>query len=257
MARSHGAPAEVLARESAIALGAFRDDPAGMLAACRRILDRQLTCGPLWWLCARMLCATDPMAEAYRAVDQLEADPTGASLAAALVDDAAVVVIGWPAQSSAAMRRRGDLEVFVVDVAGESFEAVEQLERLDVESVAVPARAMGAAVGSADLVLIESLAVGPTDALVHAGSLGAAALARRLGKEVWLVAGEGRLMPESMFEALVRRWDERVDPLEAEEEPLPLEMVDRMACVGGVLTVSDALGHTDCPVAPELFSLAG
>ncbi len=257
MARSHGAPAEVLARESATALGAFRGDPAGMLAACRRILDRQLTCGPLWWLCAHMLCATDPMEEARRVLGKLEADPTGASLAAALEDEAAVVVVGWPAQTAAAMRRRGDLEVLVVDVAGESFEAVEQLDRLDVAAVAVPARAVAAAVSRADVVLIESLAVGPREALVHAGSLGAAALARQWGKEVWLVAGEGRLMPAPMFDALVRRWDERVDPLEAEEEALPLGMVDRMACVGGVLSVSDALGHTDCPVAPELFSLAG
>lgn len=240
-----------------MALSAFRDDPAGLLAACRRILDRQLTCGPLWWLCARMLCAADPMAEARRAVEQLEADPTGVALAGALDDEAVVAVIGWPAQSAAALRRRGDLEVLVVDVAGEALEAVEQLGRMDVQSVAVPARAVAAAVDAADLVLIESLAVGPSEALVHAGSLGAAALARLRGKEVWLVAGEGRLMPAPMFDALVRRWDGRVDPLEAEEEPFPLEMVDRMACAGGVLAVKEALAHTDCPVAPELFSLAG
>ena len=57
MARSQGAPPEMLVREASVALGAFRHDPAGMVAACRRIIDRQLTCAPLWWLCARMLCA--------------------------------------------------------------------------------------------------------------------------------------------------------------------------------------------------------
>jgi hypothetical protein len=33
--------------------------------------------------------------------------------------------------------------------------------------------------------------------------------------------------------------------------------VERIAGVGGVLEVSAALRHTDCPVAPELFRLAG
>jgi len=42
VARSRGAPAEVLVAESAAALVAFRGDPAGMVAACRRIVDRQL-----------------------------------------------------------------------------------------------------------------------------------------------------------------------------------------------------------------------
>ena len=84
----------VLLEEAAIALGAFRDDPAGMVAACRRIIDRQLACGPLWWLCARILCGTDPMAEARAAVTDMEADPTARCLAAALPDDATVVVVG-------------------------------------------------------------------------------------------------------------------------------------------------------------------
>ena len=67
--------------ESATALGAFRDDPAGMVAACRRIIDRHLTCGPLWWLCATMLCSPESMADGRRAADALQDDPTGALLA--------------------------------------------------------------------------------------------------------------------------------------------------------------------------------
>ncbi len=257
VARSHGAPPEVLARESATALGAFRDDPAGMLAACRRILARQPTCGPLWWLCARMLCAADPMVEARLAVGELEGDPTGASLAASLPDDASVAVVGWPGQSSAALRRRGDIEVLLVDVAGESYDAVEQLGRLDVEAMAVPARGVAAAVDSADLVLIESLAAGPDAALVPAGSRAAAVIARDLGTDVWLVAGAGRLLPRAMFDALVRSWEACTDLLAAEEETLALGLTDLVAGVGGVVTLEEAVRYTDCPVTPELFSLAG
>ncbi len=257
MARSQGAPADVLVRESAIALGAFRDDPAGMVAACRRIIDRQLTCAPLWWLCARMLCAPEPMREGRAAVEQMEDDPTAVLLAAAVADDASVLLVGWPDQSVPALRRRGDLEVLVVDVDGEAYEAVGQLEQIDVDALEVPSRGLAAAVGVADLVLIDALAVGPERALVPAGSFAAAAVARHRGVPVWVIGGTGRLMPASMFDALERRWSDSVDPIGAHEEVMPLDLVDRIAGVGGVLEVGAALGHTDCPVAPELFRLAG
>ena len=240
-----------------MALGAFRNDPAGMVAACRRIIDRQLTCAPLWWLCARMLCAPEPMREGHDAVTEMEADATGRLLAAAIPDDASVVVVGWPAQAVTALRRRGDIEVLVVDVAGEAREAVDQLDALDVEAIEVPARSLATAVGLADLVLIDALAIGPERALVPAGSLAAAAVARHLDVPVWMIGGVGRLMPGSMFDALVNRWTDAVDPLDAQDEVMALVLVDAIAGVAGVLDVDAALRHTDCPVAPELFRLAG
>jgi hypothetical protein len=38
---------------------------------------------------------------------------------------------------------------------------------------------------------------------------------------------------------------------------MALVLVDAVAGVAGVLDVDAALRHTDCPVAPELFRLAG
>jgi hypothetical protein len=257
VARSQGAPADLLVEEAAGALGAFRDDPAGMVAACRRIIDRQLTCAPLWWLCARILCAPEPMREAHQAVSDLESDPTARLLAAALPDDGVVTVVGWPAQIAGALRRRGDVEVLVVDVEGEADDAVRQLDRMDVESTAVAARGAGQAVLSSQVLLLDALAVGPDAALVPSGSFAAAAAARHAGVPVWVVAGAGRLLPARMFEALHGRWIETVDPLDAAEELMPLDLVDRIAGIGGVLDPTAALQHTDCPVAPELFRLAG
>jgi hypothetical protein len=257
VARSQGAPADLLVEESATALGAFRDDPAGMVAACRRIVDRQLTCAPLWWLCARILCAPEPMSEAHRAVEELRSDPTARLLAAALPEDAAVVVVGDPDQAFGALARRGDVTSFVVDVDGSVHDVVRHLQRADTESVPVPARGVAAAVEEADVVLLEADAVGPGRALVPAGSRAAAALAGTMDVPVWLVAGVGRLMPERMWEALRGRWSDAVDPLEAAEEVMDLDLVDRIAGTGGLLDVPDALRGTDCPVAPELFRLAG
>ena len=51
-------------RETAGALSSLGFDPAGLVTACRRIVDRHVTSGPLWWLCARVLTAGDPLAEA-------------------------------------------------------------------------------------------------------------------------------------------------------------------------------------------------
>lgn len=247
----------MLVQESAIALGAFRDDPAGMVAACRRIIDRQLTCAPLWWLCARLLCSPEPMREAHLAVTELESDPTAKLLAEALPDDVTAVLIGWPDQTVGAVRRRGDVELLLIDVDGESDEAARQLERLDVDAVPIAARNAGVAVRSADLVIIDALAVGPDAALVPAGSLAAAAAARHADIPVWAVAGVGRLMPARMFEALAGRWSDSVDPFGAVEELMPLDLIDRLAGVGGVVEVAEGLRRTDCPVAPELYRLAG
>lgn len=105
--------------------------------------------------------------------------------------------------------------------------------------------------------LIDALAVGPHRALVPAGARAVAACARHDGVPVWLVAGVGRLLPGRMWDALEQRWSGAVDPLDAAEEAMGLDLVDRLAGVDGVVPVADGLRRTDCPVAPELFRLVG
>ena len=61
VARSSGADQALLVRETAGALAGLGFDPPGLVTACRRILDRHLASGPLWWLCARVLTANDPL----------------------------------------------------------------------------------------------------------------------------------------------------------------------------------------------------
>ena len=78
VARASGADQAVLVRETAQALAAFRDDPSGLVAACRRIVDRHPTSAPLWWLCARVLTSPDGQREAWAAVDEIEDDRTAA-----------------------------------------------------------------------------------------------------------------------------------------------------------------------------------
>src|SRR5687768_16760346 len=94
VARADGARPSLLVQEAASALASFGSDPAGMVTACRRLVDRHPAVGPMWWLAARVLCADDPVAEAFRAAGEVEADPTPRVLAARVPMEGAVAVVG-------------------------------------------------------------------------------------------------------------------------------------------------------------------
>ncbi len=84
MARAQGVPGDVLAAEATAALMTFSEDPAALVAGCRRVLSRQVGCGQLWWACARLL-TSERVHEAARAtIEALEGDTTGAALSLSL-----------------------------------------------------------------------------------------------------------------------------------------------------------------------------
>jgi len=86
-----------------------------------------------------------------------------------------------------------------------------------------------------------------------AGSRAAAAVARHAGLPVWAVVGEGRLLPDRLWRSLRSRLDARGEPWDADEEVVPLSLIDVVAGSWGTGTVTDALARTDCPIAAELF----
>ncbi len=92
VARAGRADPSELAAEAAWALAdlAEREAPA-LVPACRRLLDRQPGCGPLWWLAARVLSAGDPAYEAQRCAQDLEDDPTRIVMLEALPSGARAV----------------------------------------------------------------------------------------------------------------------------------------------------------------------
>ena len=252
VARASGAAHELLVRETASALAAFGSDPSGMVTACRRVVSRQPASGPIWWLAARVLTAPDPLQEAWAAVEEMQRDSTGRELVHALPQDATVCVLGWPATIGEALIRRGDLEVLVIDALGEGSGLVHRLLMADVDVVEVPPIGLGAAVVDADLVLLESSAIGPTEFLGVAGSRAAAATARHAEVPVWLVGGVGRLLPQRMWDTLVSRVG-LDDPWDADDELVPIDLVDRLVGPAGPEPVAEGLKRVDCPVAPELF----
>jgi hypothetical protein len=253
VARASGADQELLVRETAGALSGLGFDPAGTVTACRRIIDRHVTSGPLWWLCARVLCASDPRAEAWRCADEMAEDRTPIELAYALPDDATVCVLGWPSVVAEALVRRGDVEVLVVDALGEGRGLARRLTRSDVVAIEVPPHGLGAAAAEADIVLLEASAVGPGGALCVSGSRAAAAVAVHAEVPVWVVGGVGRLMPGRFWEAIERRLSALGDPWDADDDIVPLDLVTRLCGEGGPEAVTEGLRRTACPVTPELF----
>jgi hypothetical protein len=250
VARTRGADAESLVRETAGALRGLGIDPSGLVVACRRIVERHPTCGPLWWLGARLLTSADPMAAARAAVTEIEADGTADVLAGELPDGATIVTVGWPAIAGQAIGRRGDLRVLAVE--GQSF--VQRLERMEVESELVPMEAAALAAADADVVLVEADALDASRLVAPVGSAVIAAVAGIAGTPVWVVAGRGRRLPSPMLEAIAAHLERGDDYWTRDAETLPLALASHVVGPTGRLPVSaPAAVRAECEMAPELL----
>ena len=256
VARSSGVGQESLVRETAGALLSFGHDPAGLVTSCRRMLARQPSSGPLMWLASRVLTAAYPRSEVRACMEAIADDKTARLLSRQLPVEATACVLGWPDLIGRALRLRGDLRVLVVDVLGEGQHLVRRLSEQDGRVDDVAESGLGAAAASADAMLLETAAVGPDGFLAVAGSRAAAAVAHAAGVPVWLTAGRGAVLPGPMWDSLIERALGKVDAWEADEEIVPLALVDLVAGPDGLVSVPEAVSSTDCPVVPELFCAA-
>ncbi len=246
----------MLVRETASAIAGLDLDPAGLVVACRRIVERHPTAGALWWLCASLLAANDPFREAWGLADQVDDDPTPTQLMQLLADDATVCVVGWPDLVGDALMRRGDATVLVIDANDEGSRLVRRLQRADVQAHAVPAAGVAAAVAASDLVLVEAVAAGPDGALCSLGSHAAAAVAYCAEVPVWLVVGHGRRLPEPMWRAMCQRLSDAGDGWDAEVEVVSLAMVHGVVGPRG-LSEADAFAMAaECAMAHELLRMS-
>jgi hypothetical protein len=259
VARATGADPGLVTREAASALADMcRSQPAGLLPACRRLIERHIAAAPLWWLSARMLGADDPIGAARLALDELDNDQTDRHLAYELPDAATVLVIGWPDLCGMALRSRGDLEVLVVDSRGDGEPFVRRLRDRGNEAALVLDSGTGPAAAVVDLVLVEALAAGPGGLLAAPGSLAAAAVAAHQAIPVWAVTGVGRVLPERLWEAMVTRLDDSgEEPWERPVEVVPAGLLTRVLGPEGAQEVESGLRASTCPAAPELFRAAG
>jgi hypothetical protein len=243
----------VLVRESAVALGALGADAAGLVLACRRLLQHHPASGPLRWLCARVLCSDEPRHEAWRCVEEIDDDPTAHRLGVELPEAATVVVLGWPEVTTGALTRRADVRPLVVDSLGEGAQFARQLRDLGNEAEEVDEGGTGAAVVVADLVVLEAAAVGPDAFVAPPGSRAAAAVARHAGLPVWVVAAVGRVLPPGLWASLSAGLATE-DPWCSSQEVVPLDLAEVVVRPSGLLTPAELRATpVDCPDAPELL----
>jgi hypothetical protein len=260
VARSPEGELSLVAAEAADALASFAGDPAGLVIASRRLIERRPAAGPLWWLASRVLCALEPAFEAMDAAADLERDRTPVALAGDL-PGGTVAIVGWPDHATAALRMRARMgggdssagldKVVVVPTGRDSWGCVDWLQGHGVDARLLRDGEVAAAGRGCVLALLEATAVGPDSFVAPTGSAALAAAAREAHRPVWLVAGVGRVLPGPLYEALVRRiaGDDTF-------EVVPLAAVDEVAGPAGPLPRAQ-LARPSCPVAAELLRFSG
>ncbi len=253
LARSSGGDARVMVSETASALRGMGVDPAGLVVACRRIVERHPTSGPLWWLCAHMLTAADPYSTARRLADEIDADVTPDVLMDAIPADAAVCVVGWPDLAGEAILRRGDIRVLAIDADDQGGSFARRLERADVEAEVIEPGGIAAAVLAADVVLIEVLAASSNELIAARGSRAAASVAYCSEVPVWAICGVGRCLPEAGFLSLVERIGDVRAPWLAEADVMPLALFSHVVTPAGAVPIDEASLNAECPLAHELL----
>jgi hypothetical protein len=245
VARSGGGDPSSVVVDTVEALRSLAPGPGELVSVCRNLVDRAITCGPLWWLCSHLLANPDALTTAWDLADVVADDSTADRLAEALPPDAAVVTIGNPPTSAGALCRRGDLLVLAVDAGHATNSLVRRLDRSDVESIVIAPEAMLSAIRRADVVLVEADACS-SDLVVGATGSGLATIAAaHAGVPVWLVAGRARRLPGRYVEAIAARCEDDI-------ESCPVSLVTNVAGPDGVRRIEPELLAPECPFVPEL-----
>jgi hypothetical protein len=255
VARSHGADAQSLVAETSGALRGLGLDPAGLVVACRRIVERHPSSGPLWWLCAHVLTSPDPLGTARELAMRFDDEAMVDVLVDTIPAEATVCLAGFTEVLAEAVARRGDLTVLVVDVDDHGAGLVRALHRRGQEAEVVPAAGAAAAARASDLVLVEADAAGPAELLAVMGARPLAAAAYCDEVPVWGVLGMGRVLPLPLWAAVCERVADRRAPWEADAEPVPLALCTHVARIDGVTVVEGELSP-ECPHAPELLRVS-
>jgi hypothetical protein len=205
-----------VARDAAFALSSLTSDPFNLVLACRRLLQRQPSSAPLWWLCSHLVTCQHPGEQAWDLIEQLDSDAAADALVGALPDAATVAAIGWSPVMAVVAAERNDIDF-------------------------VRPSAIGDAV---DVIVIEAAAAGERRLLAEPGSAQLARAALECGSEVWCVVEPGRRLPIEYLDRVAEAAGlDEVDP------GLVSILVD--AAGARPFDVSDL--RPDCPYASELL----
>ena len=234
VARATGADPVSLVSETAQALRGLRSEPAGLVLAARRIVERHPTCAPLWWLCASVLAASEPFEKARELSAQIDADETTNYLVDALPADATVCIVGWNPTALEALARRGDCRAIIVDSFGTGDAAVNALERLDIDVQGVTLEHAAIGVQMSDVVIIDALGCGGTEVLSVGGSHAVAAIAYCENKSAWTVTRRGTRLPIELWTAMKQANRDTDVPWRSDVDVIPRQLLGRIIGPTGI-----------------------
>jgi hypothetical protein len=249
LARYTGDDDAGLVAEAADCLADFGADPQ-LLTVCRRLLAHHPACGPLWWLCARIVAAPDPAGAAHESSRRLAADRTAGRLASVLPfpHDPPIAVLGWDATIGAAVAERPDLDVVAVRPRLGDHGLRGRLARSERPVRMVDETEVMALAPSHLLVGVQAMSAGT--ALVTPGC--ADVRWSIPDARLWLVGGVGRLLPERLFGVARGEVERELDPV---AEHLDVGSAERVAGPAGLDPPERVASRLDCPDAPELHRL--
>jgi hypothetical protein len=216
VARSRRAPPGELAAEAAWGLAALaEEEPAAVVPACRRLLERQPACGPLWWLSARVLVAGDPASEAERCATLLIDDPTPNVLHAS-------VLAGGQSPALRVVRHGGVGEVASADIV------VIEVDAISAHSMALSSSRRG---------LLQAAVAAGTPVWVESG------VGRLLPAKLWTALASRLVEPDGAPRIDLGYSLEPTDCIELVVGPTGTTLRDELAT---------EVAAVDCPEPPEL-----
>ena len=266
LARAGQVDAPDLVLETASALSGLVLDPASVVVTTRRIVERHPLCGPLWWLCAHVVTASEPYRALHDCVEQVHADRTAEHLAGEIADGALVCVDGWSFDVAHALAIAGatsGVEVCVVDGDNGADHMIRVLERLEIPSYLVNSSNGAIAASNADVVLLSACATGSTVAWSSAGSLSLASAAYCAERPVLLSASMGSRLPDALYAGIVQDLDRQisqrrlVQPWHRDASEVPFGLCKAIVSSDGVHEVQALSLHglaAQCPPAVELLT---
>jgi hypothetical protein len=231
-------------------------EPAGLVLAARRIVERHPTCAPLWWLCAQALSALDPFERLYELESEINKDATTDHLLAQLGDARVVCIVGWSPTALEALVQRGDCKALVIDSFGSADSAVNALERVEVEAECVSIEHAARAIDMCDMVVLDALGCGPDEFLMTSGSHGVAALAYVAQKPALVTARCGTRLPAELWESMKARNFDAQRPWRTEVDVVPRELLRAVVGPTGTVDASFSVAAECAPTTEMLVRSA-
>jgi hypothetical protein len=245
-----------LVSETAQALFGLHMEPAGLVLAARRIVERHPTCAPLWWLCAQALSALDPFERLYELESEINKDATTDHLLVQLGDARVVCIVGWSPTALEALVQRGDCKALVLDSFGSADSAVNALERVEVEAESVSIEHAARAIDMCDMVVLDALGCGPDEFLMTSGSHGVAALAYVAQKPALVTARCGTRLPAELWESMKARNFDAQRPWRTEADVVPRELLRAVVGPTGTVDASFSVAAECAPTTEMLVRSA-